>query len=119
MTKPNPEQEKNTGGLYRNAKIPVNVLNIVIVACVVLILVVFFVEMRNPGLTVTFDSRGGTDVPAQEQAYGELLNAPQAPTREGYVFTGWFKDSVCYEQWDMQIDTVQSDLTLYAGWEQK
>lgn len=32
---------------------------------VALILAVFVAEMRNPGLTVTFDSRGGTDVPAR------------------------------------------------------
>lgn len=119
MANQNPEQEKSTGGLYRNAKIPVKVLNVIIVACVVLILAVFVAEMRNPGLTVTFDSRGGTDVPAQEQMYGELLVAPQAPTREGYTFTGWYKDSVCYEQWDMETNTVQEDLTLYAGWKEK
>ena len=106
-------------GLYRHVKISVRALDWIIGICIAVILVVFALEMLNPGFTITFDSRGGTDVPAQEQAYGELLNPPQDPTREGYVFTGWFKDSACYEQWDMQIDTVQSDLTLYAGWEQE
>lgn len=121
MTQPekqNPDQS-NTGGLYRNAKIPVKALNIICIACIVLILVVFVAEMQHPGFTVTFDSKGGTDVPAQEYMYGQPLEIPQPPTREGYVFTGWYKDSVCYEQWDVETDTVQSDLTLYAGWEEE
>ena len=51
--------------------------------------------------------------------YGELLEEPVPPTREGYVFTGWYKDYSCYELWDMENDTIQEDITLFAGWEKK
>ena len=60
-------------GLYRHVKISVRALDWIIGICIAVILVVFALEMRDPGFTITFDSRGGTDVPAQNQMYGELL----------------------------------------------
>ena len=104
-------------GLYRHVKIPVKALDCVIVACIVVILVVVAIELINPGLTVTFDSKGGTDVPAQTQMYGELLEEPEPPTREGYTFTGWYIDAACDDLWNMAVRTVENDMTLYAGWE--
>ena len=104
-------------GLYRHVKISVRALDWIIGICIAVILVVFALEMRDPGFTITFDSRGGTDVPAQNQMYGELLDVPEAPTREGYLFTGWYKDHACFEQWNVEIDTIETDIILYAGWE--
>ena len=74
-------------------------------------------ELRNPGFTITFDSKGGTDVAAQNQMYGELLEVPEPPTWEGYSFTGWYIDSNCDQLWQLDTDTVQADMTLYAGWQ--
>ena len=104
-------------GLYRYVKISVKALDRIIVACIAVIVIVVALELRNPGYTITFDTKGGTDVAAQTQMYGELLTEPEPPTREGYRFTGWYKDYNCDEQWDLQNDTVVVDLTLYAGWE--
>jgi uncharacterized repeat protein (TIGR02543 family) len=104
-------------GLYRHVKISVKALDWIIAACIVVILVVVVFEMRSPGFTVTFDSKGGTDVPSQNQMYGQLLDVPEEPTREGYVFTGWYTDSACFELWDTENRTVEADMTLYAGWE--
>jgi len=39
--------------------------------------------------SVFFDSMGGTDIPATSFALGESLNAPESPSRDGYVFDGW------------------------------
>ena len=113
-------QEENVPkfrGLYRHVKISVKTLDRIIVACIAVILLVVALELRNPGFTITFDSKGGTDVPAHNQMYGELLEVPEPPTREGYVFVGWYTDTACYELWDVQEDTIQADMTLYAGWE--
>ena len=104
-------------GLYRYVKISVRALDWIIGICIAVILVVFALEMRDPGFTITFDSRGGTDVPAQSQMYGEKLQVPEPPTREGYRFTGWYKDAACFEQWNVEIETIETDITLYAGWE--
>ena len=104
-------------GLYRYVKISVKALDRIIVACIAVILLVVALEMRNPGFTITFDSKGGTDVPAHNQMYGEQLELPEPPTREGYRFTGWYHDPSCFDSWDLQEDKIETDMTLYAGWE--
>ena len=114
---PNEENVPKFRGLYRHVKISVKALDCIIVACIAVILIVFALEMRNPGFTVSFDSRGGTDVPAQSQMYGQLKETPEPPTREGYQFTGWYTDYGCTIAWDAAQQTVQSDMTLYAGWQ--
>ena len=111
------EQPPKFRGLYRYVKISVKTLDKIIIALIVLILVVVALEMRNPGFTITFDSKGGTDVPAQNQMYGEMLELPEPPTREGYEFTGWYFDENCQYLWDFETQQVGGDMTLYAGWE--
>ena len=111
------EQVPKFRGLYRYVKISVKSLDRIIIACIAVILIVVALELRNPGFTITFDSKGGTDVPAHNQMYGELLEVPEPPTREGYEFTGWYKDASCFDSWDMELDTIETDMTLYAGWE--
>ena len=118
-TQPQPEKDQTPPfrGLYRYVKISVKTLDRIILACIAVIILVVALEMRNPGFTITFDSRGGSDVPAHNQMYGQLLELPEPPTREGYVFTGWYKDHACFVLWDLEQDTVQEDMTLYAGWD--
>ena len=119
QTNPNPNEEEipKFRGLYRYVKISVQALDRIIIACIAVILIVVVLEMRSPGFTVTFDSKGGSDVPAQNQMYGELLEVPEPPTREGYSFTGWYIDSACDLLWQVDTDTIQTDMTLYAGWQ--
>ena len=116
---PNPERDepRQLRGLYKNVKVSVRTLNIAIIALVLIILVFVAFDLRHPGLQITFDSRGGSDVAPQIQMYGEPLNLPESPTREGYEFAGWHKDHACFEPWNIEVDTIQSDMTLYAGWE--
>lgn len=116
-TSPEEPQVPKFRGLYRHVKISVKALDWIIVACVAVILVVFALEMRNPGFKITFDAKGGTDVASQNCMWGQTLDAPEPPTREGYRFTGWYTDYGCFQLWDMENGTVESDMTLYAGWE--
>ena len=104
-------------GLYRHVKISVKALDWIIGACIAAIVLVVAFELRSPGLDIRFDARGGTDVAAITQMYGEKLVLPEPPTREGYRFTGWYKDSGCEVPWNAETDTVETDTTLYAGWE--
>ena len=113
------EQVPKFRGLYRYVNISVKSLDRIILVCIAVIVIVVALEMRNPGFTITFDSKGGTDVPAHNQLYGQLLEEPEPPTREGYRFTGWYKDHACFDQWNVETDTIETDLTLYAGWEPK
>ena len=111
------KQDPQLRGLYKNVNISVKSLNVIIVVCILAMLLLVAMELQDPGLTVTFDSKGGTDVAAQKQEYGELLVLPEPPTREGYQFTGWYTDYGCTIAWDAAQQTVQSDMTLYAGWQ--
>lgn len=114
---PQEEQLPRFRGLYRHVKISVKALDCIIAVCIAVILFVVVLELRSPGFTVTFDSKGGTDVPAQTQMSGELLDVPEPPTREGYRFTGWYTDAACFELWEVENRTIEQDMTLYAGWE--
>ena len=116
-SKPDEEAPKQLKGLYKGVNVSVRTLNIIIIACVLLIIALVAMDLQDPGHTITFDAMGGTVVAPQEQMYGEALILPEPPTREGYAFTGWFKDYACYEPWNMDTDTIQSEMTLYAGWE--
>ena len=114
---PEEKKQREFRGLYKYVKVSVKTLDIIIVSCIAVIVILVALELRNPGFTVTFDSKGGTDVTPQNQMYGELLEIPENPTREGYIFTGWYLDYACEEQWDAEEDIIECDLTLYAGWE--
>ena len=118
-TDPAPQEENvpKFRGLYRHVKISVKALDRIIIACIAVIIIVVALELRNPGFTVTFDSKGGTDVPAHNQMYGQLLEEPEPPTREGYRFTGWYTDETCEILWNVEERTIETDMTLYAGWE--
>ena len=42
--------------------------------------------------TITFDTAGGSEIAPITQDYGTVITAPEAPTREGYTFTGWDRE---------------------------
>ena len=105
--------------LYRYVNISVRTLDIIIISCILVIVVLLALDMRNPGFAITFNSKGGTDVPAHNQMYGGLLELPDPPTREGYEFSGWYRDYACDDLWNVETDTIVEDLTLYAGWTPK
>ena len=74
------EQVPKFRGLYRYVKISVKSLDRIILACIAVIVIVVVLEMRNPGFTITFDSKCGTDVPAHNQMYGQLLEVTVLPS---------------------------------------
>ena len=109
-----PEQRK-LRGLYRHVKISVKTLDRIILVGIIAIVVAIFIAVRQGGYTVTFDSNGGTDVPAQELRYGDLVTEPQEPTREGYSFGGWYTDEALGNPWDFNT-AVGDSVELYAKW---
>lgn len=65
---------------------------------------------------VTFNSNGGSDVAAVEVIEGERLVSPNDPTREDYIFAGWFeKEDLSGEPYDFD-KVVTAPFTLYAKW---
>jgi len=68
--------------------------------------------------TITFDSNGGSAVESQVVENGYDYRAgvePTQPTKDGYTFVGWFKDSELTKPYDWS-SKVKKDMTLYAGW---
>lgn len=104
-------------GLYKHVHISVKALDWIIAACIAVIVLVLIIDLQTPGFTVNFDSRGGSDVESVHRMYGEQLSPPESPTREGYVFTGWYKDSAALVAWDLETDEIVESTTVYAGWE--
>lgn len=66
--------------------------------------------------TVTFDSKGGSKVDPVKVEEGGKVEEPEAPTREHYIFDGWFIDESMQTEFDFAKDIVDSDITLYAKW---
>ena len=68
--------------------------------------------------TVTFDTQNLATSPAPYTniTAGSRITPPEVPVAEQYIFIGWFKDAECTIPWDFDVDTVESDITLYAGW---
>ena len=68
-------------------------------------------------LTVTFDSNGGSTVTEiTGLSYNDTITAPAAPTKTGYIFDGWYKESSCTTEWNFSSDKVTENITLYARW---
>jgi uncharacterized repeat protein (TIGR02543 family) len=65
---------------------------------------------------VTFNTNGGSSVSNQSVTPGGKATEPTAPTKAGYTFAGWYKESDFTNQWDFGTDTVSAATTLYARW---
>ena len=49
--------------------------------------------------------------------YGADITALGTPTKQGYIFTGWYTDAACKNRYpDAQLFTNINRITLYAGW---
>ena len=67
--------------------------------------------------TVTFETNGGSTVTDDEYISDVYIGAPTAPTRTGYAFDGWYKDSSLTTAWAFDSDSMPNDnMTLYAKW---
>ena len=68
--------------------------------------------------TVTFNSKGGSDVTSASVAEGNKVTKPTNPTRDGYTFLGWSTEETSSTYYDFDT-AVTSSFTLYAQWEKK
>ena len=71
---------------------------------------------RNESATVIhFDTAGGTKIEDKVCAPGSRMPTVFAPTKEGYLFEGWYTDSECLNP--LRISEMpEEDLYLYAKW---
>ncbi|MDR2963763.1 MAG: InlB B-repeat-containing protein [Bacteroidales bacterium] len=65
---------------------------------------------------VTF---AGEEIAIDQQTIrnGNLATRPENPTREDYIFGGWFTDNgTFFNEWDFAANIVMQNTTLYAKW---
>ena len=65
---------------------------------------------------VTFDSQGGSIVPAQYIENNGKVTRPTDPTKAGFDFGGWYTNTLYSTQWNFDTNTVTGNMTLYAKW---
>ena len=66
--------------------------------------------------SVYFNYNNGKDKTYTLVNEGEYLSAPENVEKTGYTLAGWYKDPELTEPFDLENETVTSDLELYAKW---
>lgn len=69
--------------------------------------------------TVSFEVNGGSTVSSVSVINGKTVSKPVDPTREDFIFVGWYKDSDFKTPFTFSSDVVTSDITIYARWVEK
>ena len=75
----------------------------------------YYTYYYHPQCTVTFDLNGGNLAVTTDKTAGGLLTSMPSPTKEGYIFTGWFstlqgtKGLSLYKEYN-------APTTIYAHW---
>lgn len=70
--------------------------------------------------TITFDSKGGSAVQPVKASAGAAITAPAAPTKDGFVFAGWYESAdggVTLSDTAFSFSYMPARVfTLYAKW---
>ena len=69
----------------------------------------------NP-VVVTFDSQGGSTVPVLQAFSNYIFTEPVMPSKSGYSFSGWYRNSNYTSVWNFTSDKAVGAVTLYAMW---
>ncbi|WP_161956449.1 leucine-rich repeat protein [Metasolibacillus fluoroglycofenilyticus] len=70
----------------------------------------------QPTYEITFETNGGSVIANETVMSGELVAKPANPTKDSYLFEGWYKDEQLQIPWNFALDRVTENITLYAGW---
>lgn len=65
--------------------------------------------------TVKFNTDGGSTVTSQKLRKNSRATEPKNPTKDGYIFDGWYTDSDFTNEYDFDAK-VTNNITLYAKW---
>jgi uncharacterized repeat protein (TIGR02543 family) len=79
--------------------------------------ITLYAEWTPSYYTVAFNGNGGIpELSGTVVEHGGTVSAPVSnPTKEGYIFNGWYSDSAGKHLWDFGFRILE-DRTLYAGW---
>ena len=69
--------------------------------------------------TVSFETNGGSTIESISVETGKTIVAPEEPTKEGFIFAGWYFDVDFNEKFgDFETFIVEENITLYARWQE-
>ncbi|WP_041668492.1 InlB B-repeat-containing protein [Acetobacterium woodii] len=80
--------------------------------------ITYYAKWTPVKYTVSFDAMGGSAVLAQQIDYDTYATTPETPSRDGFVFKGWFKESACTNAWNFETEKITGDVTIFAKWEE-
>ncbi|WP_099517036.1 InlB B-repeat-containing protein [Paenibacillus sp. BIHB 4019] len=66
--------------------------------------------------TVHFETNGADVIGSLVIVNGSKITEPPTPTKEGFIFGGWYHDAALSQKWDYEQDRVTTNTTLYAKW---
>lgn len=69
-------------------------------------------------VTITFETNGGSEVAEIKVQKNKTAAAPSSPSRQGYIFKGWYKESSLANAFSFST-ALAENITLYAKWEEK
>ena len=69
----------------------------------------------SSSVTVKFNTNGGDEMKNITVTKGQTIGTIKTPTRNGYVFTGWYSDEKLTKEYSVN-EKVTESTTLYAGW---
>lgn len=70
----------------------------------------------QPAITITYESYGGTTIAPRRVERNSRIQPPKQPTREGYIFAGWYADAAYTKVFEFESTAVTQSMTLYAKW---
>ncbi len=105
----------NAGGILTNPILWIAIaLVIVLLAIIILVLI-----LRNVKYTFKFETFGGTKVKPVKAKLGDVFPMPDDPTKEGFIFGGWYLDADCTKRF---IDTSvkkRKGQKVFAKWHEE
>ncbi len=72
--------------------------------------------LKKVNYTVRFETDGAEEIPPITVMNGKTVTKPSDPTKENYLFVGWYSDSEYTKPFTFSSDVITSDITLYARW---
>lgn len=80
------------------------------VAIIIVTIIILVSTLTRKVYTITFNSNGGTEINAVKVKKDGLLEKPEDPIKDGYVFDGWFYNDELFDF----TTKIEKDITLEA-----
>ena len=76
---------------------------------------VYCEETNAPKYTITYQTNGGSTITTGTYFEGSAISAPSEPTKEGYIFDGWYSDEQLTTPYTF-VTMQGNDITIFAKW---